>query len=242
MGGQHRQSAGCAAPARPGTLVSRPGGASFTLRATSRPFSHAFPCNMQKKGTRCRSIPPADGVHAGPGCVQGVPGRVPPGSDRGVEGRRLPRGAIRPGVVSNGARRRSGGPCGVRAAVHGAGLGRGGAERRRAVGCAAGPRPGRYFSRKVKLPRHYIPSLWWFFLIFGRPGRTGRLAGTRRASPGFGWRGVGQRARRGLHLAGIDRKGVPVPWVLGARAGGAGDRRGYDEARPGRFVCLGGRI
>ena len=53
---------------------------------------------------------------------------------------------------------------------------------------------------------------------------------------------MGQRARRGLHLAGIDRKGVPVPWVLGARAGGAGDRRGYDEARPGRFVCLGGRI
>ena len=101
MGGQHQQSAGCAAPARPGTLVSRPGGASFTLRATSRPFSRALPCNMQKKGTRCRSIPPADGVHAGPGCVQGVPGRVPPGSDRGVEGRRLPRGAIRPGEVLN---------------------------------------------------------------------------------------------------------------------------------------------
>ena len=42
---------------------------------------------------------------------------------------------------------------------------------------------------------------------------------------------MGQRARRGLHLAGIDRMGVPAPWVPGARAGGAGDRRGYDEGR-----------
>ena len=65
----------------------------------------------------------------------------------------------------------------------------------------------------------------------------------RRASPGFRWRGVGQRARRGLHLAGIDRMGVPAPWVPGARAGGPGDRRGYDEGRPRYYsrillVCL----
>ena len=42
-----------------------------------------------------------------------------------------------------------------------------------------------------------------------------------------------------FYVAGIDRMGVPVPWVPGARAGGPGDRCGYDEARPGRFVCLG---
>ena len=53
---------------------------------------------------------------------------------------------------------------------------------------------------------------------------------------------MGQRACRGLHLAGIDRMGVPAQWVPGARAGGGGDQRGYDEGRPDRFVCLGGRI
>ena len=54
---------------------------------------------------------------------------------------------------------------------------------------------------------------------------------------------MGQRARRGLYLAGIDRMGVPAPWVPGARAGGPGDRRGYDEGRPRYYsrillVCL----
>ena len=53
---------------------------------------------------------------------------------------------------------------------------------------------------------------------------------------------MGQRARRGLHLAGIDRVGVPAPWVPGARAGGPGDRRGADEGGPGRLVCLGVQV
>ena len=43
------------------------------------------------------------------------------------------------------------------------------------------------------------------------------LPAIRRTSPGFGWRGVGQRARRGLHLAGIDRVGVQRRSARGTR-------------------------
>ena len=173
-----------------------------------------------------KRAPGADLFHPRMGCTPGqVASRGSPAASR-----RVRTGASRADACQGGRSARAWSQMGPEGGLGGhagcgrpytvRGLGEGGAERRRAVGCAAGPRPGRHFTRKVKLPRHYIPSLWWFFLIVGRPGRTGRLAGTRRVSPGFGLRGVGQRARRGLHLAGIDRKGVPVPWVLGARAGG----------------------
>ena len=56
--------------------------------------------------------------------------------------------------------------------------------------------------------------------------------------------GVGQRARRGLHLAGIDRMVVLrlFSGTVGSpgrgQLGEPGDRRGHDEARPGRFFCF----
>ena len=92
MGGQHRQSAGCAAPARPGPLVSRPGGASYTPCAMALHFLQTYPCNMQKRDPGCSIYSTRGDAARRSGCVRGVPGRVPPGPDRGVEGRGRPRG------------------------------------------------------------------------------------------------------------------------------------------------------
>ena len=45
--------------------------------------------------------------------------------------------------------------------------------------------------------------------------------------------------KKSAHVCSI--QGVPAPWVPGAWAGVPGDRRGYDEARPGRLFSKCGR-
>ena len=161
-----------------------------------------------------------------PARIEETPGRAPAGSEpaggfppptRPGRGDRLDRG------VNNGAFARFCAAGGLSLDSGGYGHGGGGGVSAKGVGC--GPAP----LGSVVDPRPAFRSLFWE----RRPTAAA-------ASARGGWGGAGQRARRGLYLAGPVCPSVAAPHEAGAGAVAAGSRRRYLRLRlpAGRFQCL----